>query len=258
MRGLIIGGNWKMNLGTPEETRVHLKELVSLTRSVNNVEIVVFPPFTTLYLAKELTKGSNIKIGAQNMHFELSGAYTGEISPKFIKSLGCEHVILGHSERRDIFHESDELINRKLKKALQMGLTPIVCIGEHLDERENGKTKEIIQYQMEHTFRGLIKEEILKTVIAYEPIWAIGTGKTATPEQAEEVHEFIREFLSQKYDESVARAIRIQYGGSINPTNAFDLFKEKNIDGGLVGGASLKPDSFHEIIKAAERIHDLE
>ncbi|MHA1689917.1 MAG: triose-phosphate isomerase [Promethearchaeota archaeon] len=257
MRRFIIGGNWKMNLGTPEETRVLLEELVSLTRTINNVEIVVFPPFTTLYLAKELTEGSNIKVGAQNMYFEMSGAYTGEISPKFIKSLGCDHVILGHSERRNIFHESDKLINKKLKKALQMGLTPIVCIGEHLEERESGKTDEVIQYQLENTFKGLSREEMLKTVIAYEPIWAIGTGKTATPEQAEAVHEFIREILSRKYDESLAQAIRIQYGGSINPTNAFDLFKEKNIDGGLVGGASLKAESFNEIIKAAERIFNL-
>jgi len=164
-----------------------------------------------------------------------------------------EYVILGHSERRNIFNESDDLINRKLKKALQVGLKPVVCIGEHLEERETGRTKEVIKSQIDETFKDLDKEEIIKTVIAYEPIWAIGTGKTATPEQAEEIHIYIREILRQKFDKEAANSIRIQYGGSIKPTNAEDLFRKENIDGGLVGGASLQADSLAHIIKAAEK-----
>lgn len=158
--------------------------------------------------------------------------------PRFLKDIGVEFVILGHSERRNIFNESDDLINRKLKKALSIGLNPIVCIGEHLEEREAGKTKEIIKYQIEETFKDLDKDQMIKTIIAYEPIWAIGTGKTATPEQAEEIHVYIREILSQKFDQVTAESLRIQYGGSIKPDNAEDIFRKENIDGGLVGGAS--------------------
>jgi len=186
------------------------------------------------------------------MYFEEEGAYTGEISPLFLKKIGVEYVILGHSERRDIFKESDELINKKLKKALSMKLNPIVCIGEHLEEREAGKTKEIIHNQIHNTFKDLTKEDLIKTVIAYEPIWAIGTGRTATPEQAEEIHLFIREILELKYDSETSNSIRIQYGGSIKPNNAKELFEKDNIDGGLVGGASLQADSLLQIIKAAD------
>lgn len=252
MRKPIIGGNWKMNLGTPSETEKMLKKFRSSVKKIDKVDIVIAPPFTSIITAVELVKKSNIKIGAQNMYFEEKGAYTGEISPVFLKELGVEYIILGHSERRDIFKESDELINKKLKKALSMNFNPIVCIGEHLKEREEGKTKEVIHKQIQDTFKGLTKNELVKTVIAYEPIWAIGTGKTATPEQAEEIHLFIREILSLKYDDDTANAIRIQYGGSIKPNNAKELFEKENIDGGLVGGASLQADSLLEIIKAAE------
>ncbi len=253
MRKPIIGGNWKMNRGTPNESREMLESLIPLVEEIHNVDIVIAAPFTVLTNAYKILKHTNIKLGAQNMYFEDKGAYTGEISPKFLKKIGVEYVILGHSERRDIFKESDALINQKLKKALSVNLNPIVCIGEHLEEREAGKTKEIIEYQINETFKDLTKEEMVKIVIAYEPIWAIGTGITATPEQAEEIHIFIREKLSNKFKMETANLIRIQYGGSIKPSNAEDLFNKKNIDGGLVGGASLQADSLFQIIKAANK-----
>ncbi|MFX1573112.1 MAG: triose-phosphate isomerase [Promethearchaeota archaeon] len=254
MRKPIIGGNWKMNLGIPEDCINMLKKLIPLVEEIYTVDIVIAPPFTVLTSAYEILKDTNIRLGAQNMHFEEKGAFTGEISPTFLKKVGVEYVILGHSERRNIFNESDALINKKLKKALSNDLVPIVCIGEHLEEREGGKTHQIIKYQMNETFKDLTREQILKVIIAYEPIWAIGTGKTATPEQAEEVHIYIRKLLSQKYDKETANLIRIQYGGSIKPTNAIELFRKENIDGGLVGGASLETDSFYQIIKAASKM----
>ncbi|MHA2430953.1 MAG: triose-phosphate isomerase, partial [Promethearchaeota archaeon] len=191
-------------------------------------------------------------VGAQNMYFEEKGAFTGEISPIFLKKIGCEYVILGHSERRDIFQETNEIINKKLKKALSINLNPIVCIGEHLAERESGKTKEIMLNQFMKTFKNLTKEDFRKIIIAYEPIWAIGTGKTATPEQAEEIHLYIRELLENNYNRDTAQSVRIQYGGSIKPNNAGDLFRKENIDGGLVGGASLQAESLIKIVKAAQ------
>ena len=242
-----------MNRGSPAEASEMLKQLIPLVKDIQSVDIIIFPPFTVLYAVKEILESTNIKLGAQNMYFEEKGAYTGEISPTFLKAIGCEYVILGHSERRDIFKETDALINKKLKKALSMVLSPIVCIGEHLEERENGKTKEIIQNQMDRTFKDITREEMIRTVIAYEPIWAIGTGKTATPEQAEEIHAFIRELLTQRYDKETSDSVRIQYGGSIKPNNAEELFKRGNIDGGLVGGASLQVDSLFDIIKAADK-----
>ncbi|MFX0104182.1 MAG: triose-phosphate isomerase [Candidatus Hodarchaeota archaeon] len=253
MRKPIIGGNWKMNRGTPNKCEEMLESLIPLLEGINNVDLVIVPPFTVLTNAYKILKYTNISLGAQNMYFEEKGAYTGEISPLFLKEIGVEYVILGHSERRDIFKETDDLINRKLKVALKMNLKPIVCIGEHLEERELGKTKDIIGYQINETFKDLTKEDIIKTVIAYEPIWAIGTGKTATPEQAEEIHIFIRKLLSNKFDSETADLIRIQYGGSIKPSNAEDLFNKKNIDGGLVGGASLEVDSFFQIINTADK-----
>ncbi len=254
MRKPIVGGNWKMNRGTPEESKEMLEKLIPLVKGIDKVDIVIMPPFTALTSVYKIIKSTNIKLGAQNMYYEEKGAFTGEISPSFLKEIGVEYVILGHSERRDIFKESDALINKKLRKALSMDLKPIVCIGEHLEEREAGKTKERIQFQMNETFKDINKDQIKKTVIAYEPIWAIGTGKTATPEQAEEIHIFIRELLSQKYNEETANYVRIQYGGSIKPDNAEDLFNKENIDGGLVGGSSLQADSLVLIIKAANNI----
>lgn len=242
-----------MNLGTPIEALKMIHEFKSLIRKINSIDVVIFPPYTALSTILNAIKKTQIKLGAQNMYFEEKGAFTGEISPKFLKEIGCQYVIIGHSERRDIFYETDELINKKLKKALSLGLNPIVCIGEHLDERERGKTKDFLSSQFINSFKDLTKEEIKKTVIAYEPIWAIGTGKTATPEQAEEIHIYIREILENRYDKETAQKVRIQYGGSINPNNAEALFKEENIDGGLVGGASLEADSLFKIVKAAEK-----
>jgi len=253
LRKPIIGGNWKMNRGAPAEAKEMLEKLIPLVKNIENVDVVVCPPFTALTSSIDFVKGTNVKIGAQNMYFEDKGAFTGEISPLFLKAIECEYVILGHSERRNIFKESDELINKKLKKSLSIGLKPIVAIGEHLEERESGKTKEVIQRQIDETFKDISKEEMLKIVIAYEPIWAIGTGKTATPEQAEEIHAFIRELLTQKYEKETADSIRIQYGGSIKPNNAEELLKQANIDGGLVGGASLQADSLFEIVQAAHK-----
>ena len=253
MRKPIICGNWKMNRGTPNETTEMLERLIPQVEGIDTVDIVIAAPFTALTRAFEILKDTNIKLGAQNMYFEDKGAFTGEISPQFLKEIGVEYVILGHSERRDIFKESDILINKKLKKALSINLKPIVCIGEHLEEREAGKTMDKIEYQINETFKDLSKEELIQIIIAYEPIWAIGTGKTATPEQAEEIHIFIRNLLSQKFDKETADLIRIQYGGSIKPSNAEELFNKKNIDGGLVGGASLQPDSLFQIIQAAAK-----
>lgn len=241
-----------MNRGSPSEAIEMLKKLIPLVKKMKSVEIVVAPPFTALFATLQTVKNTNIMVGAQNMYYEEIGAFTGEISPVFLKDLGCKYVVLGHSERRDIFSESNELINKKLKKALNFDLIPIVCIGEHLEERESGKTKVIIENQFNRTFNDLNKEDLSRVIIAYEPIWAIGTGKTATPEQAEEIHIFIRELIADIYGKNTAETVRIQYGGSIKPTNAKEIFEKDNIDGGLVGGASLQAKSFYEIIKAAE------
>ncbi|MFX1234648.1 MAG: triose-phosphate isomerase [Promethearchaeota archaeon] len=252
MRKPVIGANWKMNYGTPMEALDMIREFKSLIKKIDSVDIVIFPPYTVLATILDAVEKTQIKIGAQNMYFEEKGAFTGEISPNFLKEIGCQYVILGHSERRDVFHETDELVNKKLKKALEIGLNAIVCIGEHLNDRELGNTKDFILNQFTNTFRNLNKKEIIKTIIAYEPIWAIGTGKTATPEQAEEIHIYIREVLEKIYDKETAQKVRIQYGGSIKPDNAEALFKKENIDGGLVGGASLEAKSLFKIIKAAE------
>ena len=252
VRNPIIGGNWKMNKGTPSEAIEMLKEMIPLVKKISSVDIVIVPPFTALSSTIQTVKNTNIMVGAQNMYYEEKGAFTGEVSPIFLKELGCKYVILGHSERRDIFNESDDLINKKLKKALKSDLNPIVCIGEHLEEREAGRTKNVIENQFNLTFKDLKSEEFSRVIIAYEPIWAIGTGKTATPEQAEEIHIFIRELIANVYGKNTAETVRIQYGGSIKPINAKEIFDKENIDGGLVGGASLQSKSLYEIIKAAE------
>lgn len=252
MRKPVIGANWKMNYGTPIEALDMIREFKSLIKKIDSVDIVIFPPYTVLTTILDAVEKTQIKIGAQNMYFEEKGAFTGEISPNFLKEIGCQYVILGHSERRNFFHETDELVSKKLKKALEIGLNAIVCIGEQLNDRELGNTKDFILNQFTNTFRNLNKKEIIKTIIAYEPIWAIGTGKTATPEQAEEIHIYIREVLEKIYDKETAQKVRIQYGGSIKPDNAEALFKKENIDGGLVGGASLEAKSLFKIIKAAE------
>ncbi len=252
MRIPIIGGNWKMNKGSPSEATKMLKELIPLVKKIKSVDIVIAPPFTALFSTIQTVKNTNIMVGAQNMYYEEKGAFTGEISSTFLKDLGCKYIILGHSERRDIFNESDVLINKKLKRAIKSDLLPIVCIGEHLEDRENGRAKDVLKSQFNLTFKDLNSEELSRVIIAYEPIWAIGTGKTATPEQAEEIHIYIRELIANNFDKKTAEIVKIQYGGSIKPTNAKELFQKENIDGGLVGGASLQAKSLCEIVKAAE------
>ncbi len=241
MRKKIVAGNWKMNK-TPKEALELIEILKPLVGGQDKVEVVFCPPAVDLVIAAEAVKGTNIKIGAQNMYCEESGAYTGEISPAMVKESGCEYVILGHSERRGYFGETDELINLKVKKAFEHGLTPIICVGEKLSEREQGITIDLIRMQVKIALKDIDPENVKKTVIAYEPIWAIGTGKTATSVQAEEVCCAIRECVKEVFGQEVSDEIRIQYGGSVNAGNAAELFAMPNIDGGLVGGASLKAD----------------
>lgn len=252
MRKTIIAGNWKMNK-TVAETKATLSELKELAKGVEGVEIVIGAPFTALESAVKTVEGSNIAIAAQNMYPKDSGAYTGEISPVMLKELGVKYVILGHSERREYFHETNAFINEKVKSALAHGLTPILCIGEKLEEREAGKTAEVNEKQIREGMAGLTPEEAVKVVIAYEPVWAIGTGKTATPEMAEETHKEIRDVLVAMFGAKVADEITIQYGGSMNAKNAAELLAMENIDGGLVGGASLDAPTFIEVIKAGVR-----
>ncbi|MBI1932749.1 MAG: triose-phosphate isomerase [Ignavibacteriales bacterium] len=248
MRKYIIAGNWKMNKNLSEAIQLVSDLKIELNGKNLNAEVVVAPPFISLEAVKTLIKDTDIKLGAQNMHSVDSGAFTGEVSADMLKSVGCEYVILGHSERRTIFGESDEFINQKVKQALKNNLTPILCCGESLEERENGTTFEVVDQQIKTCLNNLSEDEIKKTVIAYEPIWAIGTGKTATPEQAQEVHEFIRNLLVKLTSVDSAQEITIQYGGSVNAKNAKDLLSKPDIDGALVGGACLKADSFREII----------
>lgn len=248
MRKPIIAGNWKMNKA-PVETVALIKGLIPLVADVDNVDIVVCPPFIDLAAAKEALAGSNIKLGAQNMHFEESGAYTGEISPGMLLALGVEYVILGHSERRQYFGETDEGVNKKVKAALKSCIKPIVCVGETLEERESGITAEVVCKQTKLALLGLTAEEAAGIVIAYEPIWAIGTGKTATAEDANETIGAIRDAVKQVYGGSTAKAVRIQYGGSMKPSNASELMAKSEIDGGLIGGAALKAEDFAGIVK---------
>jgi triosephosphate isomerase len=251
MRAKIIAGNWKMYKTLPE-TRDLVTGLVRAFPSPDPImTVVVCPPFTSLALAGELVKGSGLRLGAQTMSEHDDGAFTGEISWTMLRSTGCEYVILGHSERRQYFHETDELINRKAKKALGNGLRPILCVGETLEDRERGKTATVVGTQVRGVLAGLTAAEMDSVVIAYEPVWAIGTGRTATPEQAQEVHKSIRTLVEGLFSRQVAEAVRIQYGGSVKPDNATDLLSRPDIDGALVGGACLKVDSFTAIITAA-------
>jgi triosephosphate isomerase len=250
MRRKIIAGNWKMN-NDLSATKNLISNLAKSLNNNENCDVIICPPFTSLSESNSQIKNTVIKLGAQNMYFENDGAYTGEISAQMLKSTGCEFVILGHSERRAIFNESDSLINKKIKKAISSGLKPIFCVGETLEQREKGVTKDIIKTQVTEGLKDISSEEIKTVIIAYEPVWAIGTGKNATPGQAQEVHEFIRLLIKEKYSENVSENMIIQYGGSVKPDNAKELLSQKDIDGALVGGASLKADSFLGIIRAA-------
>jgi triosephosphate isomerase len=251
MRKKVIAGNWKMHKNLKETADLINDIKAQLAGKTLKADVIVCPTFTNLSAASELIKGSVIKLGAQNMYFEDFGAYTGEISADMLKSVGCEYVILGHSERRTIFHESDETINKKLKKALSAGLKPIFCIGETLQERESDKMKQVLKTQVTEGLKGISEGDFGKIIIAYEPVWAIGTGKTATPQQAEEAHAYIRGLVKDLYSAKAAEGVVIQYGGSVKPDNAKELLSQPDIDGALVGGACLKGDSFAGIITAA-------
>lgn len=246
MRKKVIAGNWKMNM-LPDEAIKFIEELEPLVRNTEH-EVILCVPYTDLFYALLTAQNTNIKIGAQNMHFEESGAYTGEVSGKMLKSINVEYVIIGHSERRQYFNETDETVNKKIKAAFKYELKPIVCVGETLEQREAGKTEEIITKQTELALEGLTEEQIQNTIIAYEPIWAIGTGKTATKEDANNSIKAIRNKISKIYGQTVAEGVIIQYGGSVKSTNAKELFEMSDIDGGLVGGASLKADEFSKIV----------
>lgn len=248
MRKPIIAGNWKMHKNAAEGAAL-VTELKESLAGVTDVEVVVCPPFTTLGQAVQKAKGSNIKVGAQNMHWQESGAYTGEISPVMLIELGVDFVIIGHSERRQYFNETDETVNKKLHAAFAHGLTPIVCVGETLAQKEAGSTEQVVGDQIKEGLQGLNEAQAAQLVLAYEPIWAIGTGKTASSTDAEKVIAHIRAALAGMYGSSVAEQVRIQYGGSVKPNNVKDLMEQPNVDGALVGGAALVADSFAAIVK---------
>lgn len=247
-----IAGNWKMNLDRAAAVKL-AEAVVSAAKDFGGVDLAVCPPFVYLDAVGQVVAGSKIALGAQDMYHEGNGAYTGEISAAMLCDLKCRYVILGHSERRHVLGETDEAINRKVLAALAAGLTPIVCVGELLSEREAGKTNEVIQRQFEQSLKGLTAEQMIQTVIAYEPVWAIGTGKVATPQQAEDAHLRLRSLIAERYNSQVAEAVCIQYGGSVKPENAAELLRQPDIDGALVGGASLKADQFLGIAAAAKQ-----
>ena len=246
MRKPVIAGNWKMNM-TPSEAKALVSELLPLVKDAK-CEVVVCPPFVDLAAVKPLLEGTNVKLGAQNVHWAEKGAFTGEVSAIMLKEIGVEYAIIGHSERRQYFGETDETVNKRAKAALAAGLIPIICVGESLAQRENGETDALVTAQVNLALDGISAAEVEKLVIAYEPIWAIGTGKTATKEQANETISVIREAVRALYGENTAEAVRIQYGGSMNAANATELMSMPEIDGGLIGGASLKAADFSKVV----------
>lgn len=247
MRKKFIAGNWKMHMDRAGAIAL-AEAVVKGAAKFPQVEIAICPPFVYLEAVQKVRLGSPVSLGAQNVYQEAKGAFTGEISPGMLLDCGCKYVILGHSERRDIFQESSADVNRKLQAVLAARLAPIVCVGEHLEEREAGRTMEVIREQFDGSFAEITAEQMAKTTIAYEPVWAIGTGKVATPEQAEEVHADLRKLIEDRYNAEVAAAVRIQYGGSVKPSNSGELMSQPNIDGALVGGASLVAEDFLGII----------
>lgn len=246
MRRKVIAGNWKMNM-LPDETIKFIDEIAPLVKDTEN-EVILCVPYTDLFYALLTAQNTNIKIGAQNMHWEEKGAFTGEVSGKMLKAIGVKYVIIGHSERRQYFAETDESVNKKIKAAFENNLNPIICVGETLEQREEGKTEEIITNQTRLALEGLTNEQVKNTIIAYEPIWAIGTGKTATSEDANNSIKAIRKEIEKNYGKEVAEEVIIQYGGSVKSQNAKELFTTSDIDGGLVGGASLKVEEFSKIV----------
>ena len=253
MRPYIVAGNWKMNMNAEDGRALAaaVRDALSAMPAGDTVRTVLCPAFTALAAVRDALGSSDIGLGAQNMHPEDSGAFTGEISGSMLSAAGCTHVILGHSERRQYFHESDAFINAKAHKALANGLIPIVCVGETLEQRESGITESVIDTQVRGVLAGLTAEQMRGVILAYEPVWAIGTGRTATPRQAQDVHRFIRELLVSMYGENVAGEVVIQYGGSVKAENAEELFAQPDVDGGLIGGASLKAEQFIAIVRAA-------
>ncbi len=252
MKKQFIAGNWKMNLAI-EEARGLARKLCDELADSDTVDVGVFPPFVYLKELYDICSDSKVFVGAQNMSEEKSGAFTGEVSGAMLRDIGCTHVIIGHSERRTIYQETNSIINLKLKAALLNSLNPILCVGERQEERDAGKTREVVEDQLSGGLADLKDEQVKGLTIAYEPVWAIGTGKTATPEQANDVHVFIRNTIKNKYGDGTAQSIRIQYGGSVNAGNAKDLLGQPEIDGALVGGASLDPDSFLSIVSEAAK-----
>ena len=251
MRKKIVAANWKMNMTQGESARFVESLLLDLG-DIRDVEVIIIPPFTAIPKVTELLeKAQNIKVGAQNMHWEPNGPFTGEISTALLRDLFVHYVVLGHSERRTLFGETDEIVNKKVRAALEATLRPIVCIGETLAQRDKGQVEKILSSQLRRSLDSLSEKELQEIVVAYEPVWAIGTGRNATPQQAQEAHAFIRQILAKISDETTADKIRIQYGGSVKPENARDLMTQPDIDGALVGGASLDPRSFAKIVKAA-------
>ena len=251
MRKKIVAANWKMNMTQAESARF-VESLVLDLGDITDVEVVIVPPFTAIAKVMEaLGASQSIKVGAQNMHWEPNGPFTGEISAALLRDLLVRYVVLGHSERRTLFRETDEIVNRKVRAAHEATLRPIVCVGETLEQRDKGNVKKILSIQLRGSLKDLNEKELQETVIAYEPVWAIGTGRNATPQQAQEAHAFIRRTLREMSDEATADRIRIQYGGSMKPENARNLMTQPDIDGALVGGASLDPRSFAQIVKAA-------
>ncbi|MEE1153820.1 MAG: triose-phosphate isomerase [Acutalibacteraceae bacterium] len=251
LRKAVIAGNWKMNK-TPDEAKALLTEIAPLVKDAD-CEVIACVPYVDLCTALEATKGTNIKIGAENCHWAESGAFTGEISAKMLAAMGLEYVIIGHSERRQYFGETDVTVNKRVRAALNEGLTVILCVGEMLEDREQGVTNELVAMQTKIALGGVSKEELSKIIIAYEPVWAIGTGKTATADQANEVCAAIRGVIADVYDKEAADAMTIQYGGSMNDANADELLSKEDVDGGLIGGASLVAEKFAAIVKAASK-----
>lgn len=252
MKKQFIAGNWKMNL-TLKDARSLAKTLCDKLADSEAVDVGVFPSFVYLKDVCDILRGSNLFVGAQNMNMEKWGAFTGEVSGEMLRDIGCTHVIIGHSERRALYHETNSIINSKIKAALLNDLQPILCVGERQEERDAGKTREVVEGQLSGSLENITSEQAKVLTIAYEPVWAIGTGKTATPEQANEVHGFIRNIIRDKYDNDAAQTIRIQYGGSVNSNNAKELLTQPEIDGALVGGASLDSNSFLDIVSKAVR-----
>ena len=250
-RKVIIAGNWKMNM-TPSAAKTAIAETSALVAGKNGCEVVLCVPFVDIAVAVEAAKGTNVKIGAQNVHFEKKGAFTGEISADMLLESGVEYVIVGHSERRQYFGETDETVNKRTRAALDAGLKVILCLGEVLEERQAGITEEIVSMQTKLDLAGIPAEQMKNVIIAYEPVWAIGTGLTATPDQAEEVCAIIRKVVCGLYNNDVAEALTIQYGGSMNDGNAAELLAKLDVDGGLIGGASLVPEKFAKIVDAAQ------